>query len=212
MNNDRRKYLATVAPLLTQITQLAKEAKTIIETVKDEEQEAFDNMSEGRQQGDKGQEMEAAIAEMDGALDELNALDLTEVVEQLERAADRALAVDAEKGRLTKAEAEQRREERLPQWAKDRYARLEQAMADLEDRFKSQYADATGDPSELLVEDYMSPLRGKVLPFDSVRLGDLIISICAHEKGALQIRSNLFTGDMVVRPRSSNEVIIAVIN
>lgn len=58
MNDARRKELDKAIAAL-------EEAKSIVENIKSEEQDAFDNMPEGFQQGDRGQMMETAISAMD---------------------------------------------------------------------------------------------------------------------------------------------------
>ncbi|QCO07299.1 hypothetical protein [Azospirillum argentinense] len=58
MNKARRKRLAEAAELLEQ-------ALTIISEAKDEEQDAFDNLPESIQQGERGQTMEEAINSLD---------------------------------------------------------------------------------------------------------------------------------------------------
>lgn len=69
MNAQRRKQLAEAIAKL-------EEAQTLIEIVRDEEQDAFDNMPEGLQSGEKGQKMESAVSRMEDALNDLeNAVD-----------------------------------------------------------------------------------------------------------------------------------------
>lgn len=62
MNNDRRKQLERAKALL-------EEALSIIETCRDEEQEAFDNMPEGLQQSERGEKAEAACSALDECAD-----------------------------------------------------------------------------------------------------------------------------------------------
>ncbi len=64
MNNDRRKRLDA-------ITSCIQGLVADLECVRDEEQEAYDNMPEGLQQGERGQDMEESIARMDDALSSL---------------------------------------------------------------------------------------------------------------------------------------------
>lgn len=60
MNNDRRKRLdAIFSTLETALNDLT--------TIKDEEQEAFDNMPESLQQSERGQASDEAINAMDEA-------------------------------------------------------------------------------------------------------------------------------------------------
>ena len=61
MNKLRRKQLQAAADLL-------KEARAIIESVREEEQEAFDNMPEGLQYSERGETMETNIDTMDESL------------------------------------------------------------------------------------------------------------------------------------------------
>lgn len=61
MNNDRRKALReAIEALLRAQDELATAADTI-QAAESEEQEAFDNMPEGLQQGEKGDKAQAAI-------------------------------------------------------------------------------------------------------------------------------------------------------
>jgi prefoldin subunit 5 len=64
MNAKRRKELEKVIALI-------EEARNQLETLKDEEQEAFDNMPEGLQYSEKGERMETAISFMDDSFNEL---------------------------------------------------------------------------------------------------------------------------------------------
>lgn len=60
MNAQRRKKLQGIEAQLNAIV-------TEIENIKDEEQEAFDNLSESLQGGEKGQAMEANVEHLDEA-------------------------------------------------------------------------------------------------------------------------------------------------
>jgi hypothetical protein len=105
MNKARRKTLNTVARRLVEIQEQLEEITALvddfytlkdeIEGVMEEEQEAYGNLSEGAQNGERGQAMEAAIRNMeqayDGLTDLINALDgleLASIVEALEAAAE----------------------------------------------------------------------------------------------------------------------------
>ena len=62
MNNQKRKELSKASALL-------EEAKGIIESVLEDEQDGFDNMTESLQQTERGQMMEEAISNMECAVD-----------------------------------------------------------------------------------------------------------------------------------------------
>ncbi len=100
MNQQRRKELnraidhvtnlkANISTLLTDL----QEAMQIATDVKDEEQEAFDNLSEKAQEGDKGsamqeaiENMESAIGELESLIDTLEAFDADDIVTKLDDA------------------------------------------------------------------------------------------------------------------------------
>lgn len=73
MNKNDRKDLEKALALLS-------EAKEIVETIRDGEQEKFDNLSEGLQQTEKGQKFEETVSNLD---DVCNSIDeATENIEQ----------------------------------------------------------------------------------------------------------------------------------
>lgn len=64
MNNTRRKAIAKIAERL-------EELKTDFELLRDEEQEAFDNLPEGIQESERGEHMENIIYNMEEVLENL---------------------------------------------------------------------------------------------------------------------------------------------
>lgn len=74
MNKQRRKRLEEAFDLIGQ-------AQSILEEVKDEEQEAHDNLLESIQYGEKGEEMEGYIEMLDEAYGYLD--DANSVIEQI---------------------------------------------------------------------------------------------------------------------------------
>ena len=76
MNKQRRKWLSDV------ITKL-EEAKTDIESIAEEEREAYDNLPEGIQESDKGDAMYENADNLDQAASDLDDLisNLNEIIE-----------------------------------------------------------------------------------------------------------------------------------
>lgn len=74
MNKARRKQLAEASALIAQ-------AQGIIESVKDDEQEAHDNLPESIQYGEKGQQMEEYIDMLDEAYGQCD--DLMSVIDEI---------------------------------------------------------------------------------------------------------------------------------
>ncbi len=62
MNKQRRKELEKAVALLG-------EARAIIESVREEEDEAFDNMPDGIKESEKGEQMADNLDTMDSAID-----------------------------------------------------------------------------------------------------------------------------------------------
>lgn len=58
MNKENRKELEKAAALI-------EDAREIVERIKDDEQEKFDNLSEGLQQSEKGQKFEETVSALD---------------------------------------------------------------------------------------------------------------------------------------------------
>lgn len=62
MNKDRRKHLSEIQSKLAEL-------RDMIDTVLEEEQEAFDNLPESLQESERGEAMQAAIEAMESAMD-----------------------------------------------------------------------------------------------------------------------------------------------
>lgn len=68
MNNDRRKRIEAAKVALEAAKTSLEEATSIIETVRDEEQECYYNLSEGLQQTERGQKFEENVSNLEDAL------------------------------------------------------------------------------------------------------------------------------------------------
>lgn len=64
MNNERRKRTALLAQ---QVTELKDDVQAVLE----EEEDAFNNLPEGLQNGERGDAMQTAIAALDAAVSAL---------------------------------------------------------------------------------------------------------------------------------------------
>lgn len=74
MNKLRRKQIADAIDLIEQ-------AMEILEQVRDDEQEAFDNMPENLQGSERGEVMEEYIYTLESFLDELDIGELQDIVD-----------------------------------------------------------------------------------------------------------------------------------
>lgn len=79
MNKDRRKAIDLLIVRICELDGLRESLREDIQSVLDEEQEYFDNMPESLQGGDKGTVAEEAIAQLQEAVDFLEAIDVDEL-------------------------------------------------------------------------------------------------------------------------------------
>lgn len=86
MNNDRRK---SIAAIVTQLQGLDLDSiKSSVEEIRDEEQEAFDNMPESLQEGERGQAMSTAIEALEEVVSALDEFSTDDLIAKLEEAAE----------------------------------------------------------------------------------------------------------------------------
>lgn len=83
MNKLRRKELSRIIEKLERLEALRLEIKDELEAILEEEQEAFDNLPESLQESERGQQMQAYIDAIDGALDALDEYDHDSIYDPL---------------------------------------------------------------------------------------------------------------------------------
>ena len=71
MNNARRKAITEAMDKALTVIGTLEETKSDLESLRDEEQDAFDNMRESLQQSERGQASETAISELDEVITKL---------------------------------------------------------------------------------------------------------------------------------------------
>lgn len=84
MNAHRRKEIKRIALQLDALINMIDDIKSSIEGLRDEEQDAFDNLPESLQESERGQTMQEAIDALDEA--SLALPDLSEVIDYLSTA------------------------------------------------------------------------------------------------------------------------------
>ena len=87
MNNNDRKQLAALVATLETLKAQAEDIGSQLREMADAEQEKFDNLSEGLQQADKGQEIENAANVIGQAADYLESGDIGSALDDLEELA-----------------------------------------------------------------------------------------------------------------------------
>jgi prefoldin subunit 5 len=88
MNKERRKALATLHAELDELMGKVGDIRDQIDTIKDEEQEYFDNMHENLQGGERGQAAEAAVDLLQTVYDSLDnaTTEISDAMSSLEEA------------------------------------------------------------------------------------------------------------------------------
>lgn len=84
MNNSRRKAIKSLMKKLETMIELQYAISEELEAIKDEEQDALDNMPESLLKGERGQQMQEYIDEMESVIDDLDQLDIEDFVNRLE--------------------------------------------------------------------------------------------------------------------------------
>jgi len=90
MNNQRRKDLKAIQERFSDLQSTITELLSDLESLKDEEQEYFDNMPEGLQGSEKGEKAENAISYLDEAIGEGENIhgSIDSIIESIETASE----------------------------------------------------------------------------------------------------------------------------
>lgn len=83
MNAKRRKAIEAVITRLEELDSMREEIREQLAAVRDEEQEALENMPESLQESDRGQQMEDYIDTMESVTGELDLIDIESLIDQL---------------------------------------------------------------------------------------------------------------------------------
>jgi hypothetical protein len=88
VNKERRAELASIREEIDRAQAIIGEAMSRLETVKDEEQDYYDNMPESFQNGEKGERAQQAVDALDNAYSELDTIDFDGIMSSIDEAAE----------------------------------------------------------------------------------------------------------------------------
>lgn len=88
MNRVRRKSLKDVLGKMDELSAVLENVKDAIQAVLGEEQEAYDNLPEGLQEAERGQQMQEYIEALEGVVDSLGDLDVEDLYSTIEEIAE----------------------------------------------------------------------------------------------------------------------------
>lgn len=89
MNNERRKKIVGIIDRLNKVKEEINDLRSEVSSLQDEEQDAYDNLPESMQDGDRGTAIQDAINELESAYEAImedSMIDLDEAISQLESA------------------------------------------------------------------------------------------------------------------------------
>lgn len=215
MNKARRNALKKALPLILEAQKAMEKALNIVSEAKDEEKDTYDNLNTSMQEGDLGQSIEEAINLLEEITDSFDAIDLKIIAEKIAEVADVNSEEDFKIAKITEAEAEKRKYERLPEWAKSRIQMLEKKVLETEEKLVNIFPDPDPEkPGQILIEDYGSPMRGKVLPAEMIKITGSNIRIYGERKrkgDAICIEATDMNV-LNVRPSASNTIIVEAVD
>ena len=88
MNRIRRKSLRTILGQMDELSTVLETVKEALQDVLNEVQEAYDNLPEGLQESDRGQQMQEYIDALEGVVDSLGELDIEDLYGTIEEIAE----------------------------------------------------------------------------------------------------------------------------
>lgn len=88
MNAQRRKALKAIIEQLEALDELRETIREQLSDIQDEEQAALDNMPESLQESERGQQMDDYIATMQDVTGELDLIDVSGLIDQLQEIVD----------------------------------------------------------------------------------------------------------------------------
>ena len=88
MNRIRRKSLRAILGQMDELSTVLETIKEALQDVLNEEQEAYDNLPEGLQEADRGQQMQEYIEPLEGVVDSLGDLDIEDLYGTIEEIAE----------------------------------------------------------------------------------------------------------------------------
>lgn len=210
MNKARRTALAKALPLIAQAQALLAEAKSTVEAVRDDEQDVYENLSEGQQGSDMGDAMQTAISDMEEAIDGLSGISFRDVVSGIERAADEA-GDEMPPADLSPDEFDARRMARLPEWAKKRIADAELKASDADARLADVFAERDeSDSRQAVIDDYASPVCGRVIPSEQIAFPAQKLRVQADRHGRGLLIDGIDMGVLCILPQAGNSILVRV--
>lgn len=88
MNRDRRASLKAALGKMDELSVALENVKGVLQDVLNEEQEAYDNLPDGLQESERGQQMQEYIETLEGVLDSLWELDVEDLYGTVEEIAE----------------------------------------------------------------------------------------------------------------------------
>lgn len=211
MNRQRKKDVTRATEMVKQAHELMIQAAAIAEGVLDDEQEIFDNLSEGAQNNDSGEERQSGINALQDFIESIKGIDTEQMLNDLSQQADLSSETGIEAS-MTEDQIMERREARLPQWAKQKIDQVIKQRDDAVSQASSLFDDPVpGDPCFTIADS--GALADKRIPSRRIDVSELGISIYIS-KGMVgdkvaEMLTVMGNRSLILMPRSSNQFCVA---
>lgn len=211
MNKQRSAKVAKALKAAVAAQTAMNNAMDDIREIRDDLSESLDNMSDGARQGDNGQIMEMDLSALEELLDGIDGFDLKSLIEEAGQNLDIEVP-DVEETRLTSEQLSERREKRLPQWARTRIDNAEKARDSAIEAAEKAFGDPQGEPEEFVVWRQHGPFKGKLIPTEIIEVPILGIKLRVQPIPGMDEKTwglEVMAGrELMIKPIASNMAFI----
>ena len=211
MNKQRSAKVAKALKAVAAAQAAMTNAMEDIREIRDDLSESLDNMSDGARQGENGQIMEMDLSTLEELLDGIDGFDIKALIEEAGQNLD-IEAPDAKEARLTSEQLAERREKRLPQWARTRIENAEKARDSAIEAAEKAFGEPKGEPEEFVVWRQHGPFKGKLIPTEIIEVPVLGIKLRVQPIPGMDEKTwglEVMAGrELMIKPIASNMAFI----
>ena len=211
MNKQRSAKVAKALKAVAAAQAAMTNAMDDIREIRDDLSESLDNMSDGARQGDNGQIMEMDLSALEELIDGIDGFDIKSLIEEAGQNLD-IEAPDVEEARLTSKQLAERREKRLPQWARTRIENAEKARDSAIETAEKAFGEPQGEPEEFVVWRQHGPFKGKLIPTEIIEVPVLGIKLRVQPIPGMDEKTwglEVMAGrELMIKPIASNMAFI----
>ena len=211
MNKQRSAKVAKALKAVAAAQAAMTNAMDDIREIRDDLSESLENMSDGARAGDNGQIMEMDLSALEELLDGIDGFDIKSHIEEAGENLNIEVP-DVEEARLTSEQLAERREKRLPQWARTRIENAEKARDSAIETAEKAFGEPQGEPEEFVVWRQHGPFKGKLIPTEIIEVPVLGIKLRVQPIPGMDEKTwglEVMAGrELMIKPIASNMAFI----